>query len=308
MYLALALACNLDVGLGDPDDDVPDAVRVHQTLAQVAAPAVDVLFVVDGTGSMGEEQAALESAAATFVGELSALEVDWQLGATSTDPEDGGVLYGSPWIVTPEADDPVAALQTALTVGSDHSPPSAGLDAATLALRDATGQNRGFRRDGAALHVVFVSDGEDQSGAVLGADPVGAFVDVLVGQAGEGGQPARASAVVGDAPAGCSGTTGDAGAGLRYLEVARRSGGAELSVCDADFGAVAARLGELAVAWPTRFLLQGVPVADSVQVTVDGARVTEFTVDYAAPAVEFGTAPAPEAAIVVSYLLAEEDA
>ena len=207
--------------------------------------------------------------------------------------------------MTPDSPDPTGSLALALDVGTDHAPPSAGLDAATLALRDATGQNHGFRRDHAALHVVFVSDGEDQSGTVLGADPVSAFAALLSTQAALNGRPARASAVVGDAPDGCTGTTGDANAGLRYLEVARRTGGAGVSVCDADFAAVAARLGELAVDWPVRFDLEARPTEGSVSVDVDGARVTAFTVDYVEAAVIFDEAPAPGAELRVSYLLAE---
>lgn len=304
MYLLVA--CNIDVGLGDPDAEVPDPVRATESLVQASAPTVDVLFVVDGTGSMAEEQSSLGAAAEAFVTELSAQELDWQLGATSTDPEDLGVLRGSPWIITPEVTEPAVALATALTVGTGHVPPSAGLDTATLALRDSTGQNLGFRRPGAALHVVFVSDGEDQSGEVLGASPVDTFVDVLAAQAANSGQPARASAVVGDAPDGCSGTTGDAGAGVRYLEVAARTGGAAVSVCDADFAAVAATLSELAVEWPTRFGLQAVPQEGSVTVEVEGERTEAFTVDYAAPAIELAEAPPPEARIEVSYLVAED--
>ncbi len=305
VYLALIAGCGIDVGLGDTDPIAPDAVRVSEVLSQVAAPAVDVLFVVDGTGSMAEEQASLGEAAVSFVDALTSWELDWQLGATSSDLGDDGVLRGRPWIVTPESSDPVGALATALDVGTDHVPPSAGLDAATLALRDSSGQNHGFRRDHTALHIVFVSDGEDQSGTVLGADPVSAFAAVLATQATLSGQPARASAVVGDAPDGCTGTTGDANAGLRYLEVARRTGGADVSVCDADFASVAGRLGELAADWPVRFALEARPTEGSVSVEVDGVRVTAFTVDYLDPAVIFEGAPAPGAEILVSYLLAE---
>lgn len=305
VFLALVAACGIDVGLGDTDPVAPDAVRVSEVLNQATAPAVDVLFVVDGTGSMAEEQASLGDAATSFVEALTAWELDWQLGATSSDLHDDGVLRGRPWIVTPESAEPAAALALALSVGTDHVPPSAGLDAATLALRDTSGQNHGFRRDHAALHIVFVSDGEDQSGTVLGADPVSAFAAVLATQAARSGRPARASAVVGDAPDGCTGANGDANAGLRYLEIARRTGGAGVSVCDADFASVAARLGELAADWPLRFELEARPTAGSVSVDVDGVRVTAFTVDYVDPAVIFAAPPAPDAEIRVSYLLAE---
>ncbi len=182
------------------------------------------------------------------------------------------------------------------------------MDAATLALRDDTGQNHGFRRENAALHVIFVSDGEDQSGTILGSNPVEAFLAVLQEEEARTGQPARASAVVGDSPSGCNGATGEASAGLRYLAVASRSGGASVSVCDADFAAVAARLGELAVVWPLEFELQGLPEAGTVTVTINGARYDDFIVDYAALTLTFDVPPAPYATIEVRYQLASSEA
>ena len=304
---ALALACTgFDIGVNDPDAQSPDPVWTTETFTQDAAPAVDVLFLVDGTGSMSEEQAALAAAAGDFVTELQSRALDWQLGVASTDLTDSGVLYGDPWIVTPEHLDGVTALAEAFSaIGTGHVPPSTGLDAATLALRDSTGENRGFRRESAALQVVFVSDGDDQSGLVLGADPVGTFVDLLVGQAARSAQPARASAVVGDAPRGCDGAAGSANAGTRYLELAERTGGATASICSADFTGVAAALGELAARWPTRFGLHATPVEGTVTVEVDGVRVEPAAVDYADPAVELSEPPAPDAEIRVHYRIAE---
>ncbi len=309
VFLALLTGCSgIDVGFDDPDAVAPDAVWVEETLDSGPAPAVDVLFVVDGTGSMAEEQASLAAASASFVAILSEQALAWQLGATSSDLSDEGVLRGDPWVITAEAASPADALAAALLVGTDHVPPSSGLDCATLALRDATGQNRGFRREGAALHVIFVSDDDDQSGEVLGADPVGAFVTLLANAAALSGQPARASAVVGMAPHGCDGSTGSARAGTRYLDVVERTGGTWASVCDVDFTLVAEAIGALAADWPVVYALQAQPVEGTVSVTVNGERTTIFTVDLDAPAVVFAAPPGPDAEVKVRYQLAEEGA
>lgn len=305
--LFLLAACNgIDVGFDGPDDVVPETVWVEEDLASPAAPAVDILFVIDGTGSMAEEQASLASASATFVSVLAELEVSWQLGATSSDLTDEGVLAGDPWIITPTVADPAAALADALLVGTDHVPPSAGLDAATLALRDSSGQNRGFRRAAAALHVVFVSDDDDQSGEVLGADPVGTFVTLLANQAAQNGLPARASAVVGGVPDGCEGATGSARAGTRYLEVVERTGGVDASVCDVDFSVVAEEIAALAVDWPVLFPLQAAPEPGSVTVTVNGERRSDWELELDPPAIRFSEAPGPDADVHVRYALEEE--
>lgn len=47
--------------------------------------AVDILFVVDNSGSMGEEQGMLASAASTLVDALDALGADYRIGFTTTD-------------------------------------------------------------------------------------------------------------------------------------------------------------------------------------------------------------------------------
>ena len=305
VFLALLGGCNgIDVGFDDPDVVAPDAVWVEETLGSGPAPAVDVLFVVDGTGSMAEEQASLAAASAAFVTILSGQALAWQLGATSSDLSDEGMLMGDPWVITPEASAPADALAEALTVGTAHVPPSSGLDSATLALRDASGDNRGFRREGAALHIIFVSDDDDQSGAVLGADPVGAFTSLLANEAARSGQPARASAVVGPAPLGCEGATGSARAGGRYLEVVERTGGSATSVCDVDFTSVAAALGALAVDWPTRYVLQAIPMEGTLSVTLNGERTTAFALDEAV--IAFSEAPGPDVEVRARYRLAEE--
>ena len=216
----LLLGCN-QYNLEDHDEDAVGRVLVEETFTQAALPAVDILFVVDSTGSMSEEQASFGAAAEAFVGELDALGLSYQLGVTTTDPEDAGALVGRPWIVTGVDEDPAAALAAALAVGTDSPPPPAGLFAATMALADTQGLNRGFRRDDAALHVVFVSDGDDGSDVWMAEDPVSSFEALLAAETARTGRSARASAVVGDTPDGCEGEGGSAQPGTRYTEIGR---------------------------------------------------------------------------------------
>lgn len=295
----------IDYGLGDPDDTVIADLPVTESFTQAPLPGLDVLFVVDNTGSMVEEQAGLAGAAAPFVSGLDALQVDYHLGVTTTDPKDAGALTGRPWIITPEADDPAAALAAALVVGTDATPPGAGLDAAVMAVADASGGNHGFRRPDAALHVIFVSDDDDESGEVLGEDPANGFLAWLGGEAADTGRVARASAVVGDIPSGCRGTGGSALPGTRYAEVAVASGGEVVSICASDFAVVAEAIDEVAIEWPVRFTLQAAPVAGSAVVSVNGVRATSgWFVDAVEPALVFEVPPAGDAEITITYSLA----
>lgn len=298
-------ACDLvDYGLQDPDVEEPAPVDVIERFEQAAMPGLDVLFVVDGTGSMAEEQTQFAAEAAVFLARLDDIGLAWQIGVTTTDPADAGALVGRPWILTPGLETPDTDLAAALAIGTAHLPPSSGLDAAALALADAEGVNQGFRRDDAALHVVFVSDGDDQSGVVLGADPVGSFVELLAAETFRTGRAARASAVVGESPGGCDGAHGSAQAGTRYLAVAAATSGAAVSICDATFDEVAQAVTDLGVDWPTTFALQAVPEVGTVLVEVDGVRVSEWALSLDPPAIVFDVAPVADAEIVVRYRIA----
>ena len=301
MLWTLPACALIDYGLQDPDSAVPTPVEVEEHFIQASMPGLDILFVVDGTGSMAEEQADFVGATQVFLDTLDEIGLAWQIGVTTTDPIDAGTLQSRPWIITPDAGAPAEALARALAVGTMHAPPSSGLDAAALALADADGKNRGFRRADAGLHVIFVSDGDDESGAVLGADPAAAFIALLADDAGRSGSVARASAVVGEAPDGCTGAHGSALAGLRYLAVADASGGAAVSICRASFADVAAVVRDLGVDWPADFPLQAGPAPGSVLVDVDGARTDEWALASDPPAVVFDAAPPPGAEIVVRY-------
>lgn len=303
---SLLLVGCVDYSIQDPDADAVLPTVYEERFVQTPLPKLDILFVVDSTGSMAEEQASFADAADSFVAVLEQRAVAYQLGVTTTDPALDGALLGRPWIITGAAGDPSDALAAALEVGSDSPPPAAGLYSASRALADPQGVNRGFRRPDASLHVVFVSDGDDASDDLFGEDPATAFLAVLAEDAARSGRTARASAVVGDAPAGCSGSAGVAQAGVRYREVAAATGGVSASICEADFAAVASALGDAGVEWPTVFPLRALPADGTLLVEVDGDRVLEgWSLDTTAPALVFAVAPAPDSVIDVLYTVAE---
>ncbi len=305
--LLLLLGCN-DYFLDGASAEVRD-VTVTESFTQAPLPGLDVLFVVDGTGSMAEEQAMLGDAAVVFVSALDDLDVAYQIGVVSMDLADQGALLGVPWILTPSQDDVAGNLAEAMNVGTSALPPSQGLDAATLVLSDPLGVNTGFRRADAALHVLFVTDADDSSGDVLGDDPVTAFLAVLAAEQNRTARGARASALVGDLPGGCTGDNGTALAGTRYVEVAEGSGGKVASICTGDFGSLVTDMGAVAVEWQVSFPLQADPAEGSAAVWVDGERMESgWALDHSVPALVFEAAPPPDAWIEVTYSLGDTGA
>ena len=305
-FVALALPGCSEWSFADRNGVARDPLLVEERFVQAPLPKVDLLWVIDDTSSMADEHDALAGTMGAFANTLAELGLAWQVGVVTTDLSgvDAGRLQGDPWILTPALDDPAEALVQASDVGVHGNPPEAGFGAAYLALTEPlrSGDNRSFRRSDAALHVIVLSDSDDDSASVLGADPVGAFEEFLAEEAAITGMDARLSAVVGDVPSGCTWDGGTALPGAAYAEVALATGGVVASVCEADLSPVVEAIGEASASWPDTFTLQAVPVADSVRVSVDGARLDQgWTLDLTLPGIVFDEAPGASAEIVVTY-------
>lgn len=297
----LLVACNeYNLDPNETDGPAPVVVAQVETFVQAPLPAVDVLFVVDGTASMDQELDALGSGVEELLGTLDGHGLDWHIGVVAADASGpwAGWLLGTPYVLTSAHPSPVQAFAERLPRGSTGG--EQGLAAAVRALQEGgpTGANAGFLRADARLQVVFVSDADDHSDALLD-DPTNDFLAELELA---GGAQASASALVGDAPAGCTSANGSAQPGVRYFDVVRATEGQAGSICSIDFTALLQDLADGSFALPTRFTLRS-GSADSVSVTVDGSPTTAWTLDGAD--VVFHEAPASGARIEVRYVVRE---
>ncbi|MBN1336361.1 MAG: VWA domain-containing protein [Deltaproteobacteria bacterium] len=301
--------CLFDYGFFGDGEEVVRGVLVEESFVQQAAPWVDVLFVIDNTASMEAEQEALAQGFGSFIENLEEAGVDYQAGVVTTDVSgpDAGLLRGVPWIVTSRSEDPVVDFEQASQVGTLGASPEAGLGAAWLALTEPlrSGGNRGFRRDGAVLQVVVVSDTDDRSEDILGPDPAAAFLSFLSQERAETGAEAFLSAVAGPVPMGCSGPHGRAQPAYRYTEVVEEAEGVFASICEGDMGAVLQAIAASSLVYPTTFRLQAEPDPDTLRVAVDDLRLdTGWLYDLDPPSVVFDEPPDPDARISVRYRLA----
>ncbi|MCB9688881.1 MAG: VWA domain-containing protein [Alphaproteobacteria bacterium] len=295
----------------ESDEPAPQSVVVEESFVQVPLPGVDLLLVIDDTASMAQEQAALGDQLVALLDDLDAAELSWQLGVVTTDMsgDEAGWLRGSPYVLTPNTPDRATAFADAVAVGTLGGGPEAGLAAAVQALSLAAdgGPNAGFRRDDALLHVLFVSDVDDQSEAWLGDDPAAGFLDVLSAEAARTGRPARASGLVGPVPSGCSSTSGTARPAERYEQVVAASGGVQVSICEPDFTPVVGSLTEASTEWLTRFALREEPLEGQVRVVVDALALSDgWRVD--GRTLVFDEPPPPGARIEVTYTIELEPA
>lgn len=293
------------------------------TFIQQDGSKVDVLFVVDNTASMVEEQPRITSAMPAFADAALAKGVDLHVAVTTTgidaasDACPGGAKGGEagrffpvdgtrPRILTNKTPDLGTVLQQNVNVGQCAAVEQ-GFEAVRRALSpplvngaddprtpQKNDGNAGFLRDEAALVVVFMGDEDDHS-----PDSVDTYVRFLQTRKGEY-QPQRMTIyAIAPTAAGCP-TSG--GAGTRYAEAATRTGGEVLSVCAADYAPLLRAVANKAFSAQDRFPLSEQPDAGSIAVKVNGAPVTSgWTYDGATNSVVFSSAPAPGAKVEIYY-------
>ncbi len=277
-----------------------------------AAPRVDVLLVLDTSPSVGDDQAALAAAVAGLHGGLEAAGVDWRVGAISTDITDGGALHrldpppANPWVDDgePEALARLLALADLGAGGTEFGGGLANAQAALQADRLAPGgDNEGFLRPWTPLVLVFVQDGDDQSGLLDGGGPAAraAAIEAAVGDAGL----TRIVAVSGG-PDGCSEGDRSAAPAPALAEAVAWAGGEELSFCDPSWGTA---LGGLDWATPdVRGILPlgETPWPEGIEVSIDAIPIGGWTYAPDPPRVLLGAGPLPEAgAVTVTYPVVE---
>lgn len=306
LWVGIFPACTIENWFNDPDEDIVPAIWITETSFQAPFPQVDVLWVVDNTQSMRLEHEALEQAFSGFVASLDAENLGYQIGVITTDMvNDGGVLRGNPWIITPDLGGGAEAFADAIDVGLDSTAKEAGLAAMVAALSEPlrSGANRGFRRETAALHVIVVSDSNDHSEEWLGEFPLRVAEELLQDEADTTQLPTLFSAVVGDSPSGCSGASGTATPGARYVDLANRTGGEFASICESNLQGVLASFAQVSVVYPRRFLLNNPAAPESLRVSVSGQVVSDWFYNDSPPSVLFEQAPEADAKIEIRYQL-----
>lgn len=160
-------------------DTVPSDALERCEASQVVpgAVATDILFVIDDSGSMSQEQTTLQNGLAAFINTLANSPVanDFQVGVTTTSVADfngtanpnAGVLV-PPGVMPSSSPTLVSDFQAAVVVGTTGFGREQAFEAARLAIeKSAAGQpNAGFIRPGARLAVIMLSDEDDCSGPV----------------------------------------------------------------------------------------------------------------------------------------------
>ena len=254
---------------------------------QNAAAAIDVLWVVDNSESMAEEQAGLGASFAAFINNLAETQVDYHIGVVSTDRDEGGLLHtGNSGIAFIDSGTPNVqeVFLENVTVGTSGSRIERAFETAASALGVGIGWSPGvppsppnpnFLREDAALFVIMVSDEDDKS-----FGPVTYYRRLFEGYKGPGNEGRiSVSAIVGPpgAEEGCAGDRGVAAPGDRYVDLAGQTGGIWTSIC-ADFVDSLRSLSITATGLKSIFELSASPNAEALISNCGGEAATGFCV------------------------------
>lgn len=254
-------------------------------ITQVTVPAVDVLWVIDNSCSMEEEQAALRDNFSSFIQYFVGSTLDWHVGVVTTDMDEarqsGRLVSDSDrpdrYIdSTYSEEDAVESFRQRALLGTSGSGDEAGLEASYTALTyEVDRTNTGFYREEAGLSIVVISDEPDQSRGVSTSE----YISWLRGLK-TGDYTATFSAIVAPDNSSCP----QAERGVGYLEAAEATDGIIWPICTTDWASILEDLGLSAAGLKSEFYLSLVPVEDTITVSVedpDGVETTyEADVDW----------------------------
>lgn len=240
--------------------------EVSQTMTWPSRPAMDMLWVIDGTASMAE-RASVQSESSDLAGLLarSGLDVNVVFAGVDHPPDPGPQRPLSLVELGPAAFE--RALHDGLARGAGGHQLEQPLLQAEAALR-SWGQGLALMRPDAETYVLIVSDEPDQS-----PGPGREALERLR-RAAPGG-PLTVSVVAGPSPRGCASAEGPVAPAPRLWEAVEGGHGRAASICDPDWADQIART--FAREWfPRRTLeLERPPVPGTVRVFVDGVEVPE---------------------------------
>lgn len=268
---------------------------------------IDILWVVDNSGSMSTSQQNLANNFQSFISRFSQLGYDFQMGVTSTDAylayhyndpsrsrlKDGGSVHSGIRIMDTNTPNLSNVFLTNVKLGINGN----GDERAFSSFENTLGNslNAGFKRPGSFLAIIVVSD-EDDFSHYDWANGVNSYVfdenyanqfplsrfttylDTLTQtQAGSGVQNYSVStiSVLDQACANSLSTDGFARKiGTRYMQMADLTNGSKGSLCG-DFGSTLQMISNQVVELSSVFKLDREPVPSTIVVTVDGVSVPQ---------------------------------
>jgi len=280
--------------------------RTVDRFEQLTGRKVDILFVIDNSGSMGDVQSnlsrnfqAFTNAAQTWGSDFQIAIVTTQTEGTIPDPAGGsrqpGEFLGNPRIITPRTPNVATVLSSRLQVGVSNSMESAierGLESARLALTDpnitstartctaddecdgysCVANADGTERRCGGYNRSFLRDDASLELVFVSDEEdqsraeLSFYIDLFKSIKGFRNTSLLHASSIVGPDRGCSTSSGSADPGRRYMEVSRATGGEVASICDSDFSRALTDIGNRAFGLRIEFFLSRAADASTVQV------------------------------------------
>ncbi|MBL6988656.1 MAG: hypothetical protein ISR65_02715 [Bacteriovoracaceae bacterium] len=262
-------------------------------------PKVDILWVVDNSGSMQEEQGDLARNFDIFINEFVERDVDFKMAVITTDAtsdHDGQMVSDHASLLTAAAaaadvNKFIDDFKDIIHVGINGSTTEVGL---TTTKRFMERYNASFLRQNAYLMVVIISDEQEQS-----AQTVTSLVSNIASYK-PSDELLKIYSIVDTDMDVCPGYCG-----TRYMNASAITGGTSSDIKN-DFYGVLEGIGQRIITLLTSFELAEDPIADSIKIYINGAPSTEgWSYDPTSNSVHFSVESAPPegAEIKVDYLV-----
>jgi hypothetical protein len=271
----------------------------HQAASQTKK--LDIVWIIDNSGSMSDEQQALGTNFSAFIDEFITKDVDFKMGITTTDTSSstlkGKMVTGSDTKLTSakaklNETQFKSDFRNLVKVGTSGSGSEKGLEASEGFMQKYAAS---FIRPDAYLAVVILSDEEDQS-----AKTVAQYTDILKSYKSEAGLVKVYSIV--DVNKTNSGS-GIATGGDRYIAASNNTAGVYSDI-RSDFHSSLTAMGDQIINLLDSFALASDPVAGSLKVYVNGALSSDYTFDAVSRSIKFDSNHLPPvgAEVKVTYL------
>jgi len=272
-----------------------------QTHVQEEIALLDILFVVDNSGSMNIFQQELSSQMNSFMSVFDSSGADYHLAVITTD-EARFVHYNGYFWIDQTHSDPVMWMQNVIaSIGIHGSGFEKGIEMAKYALEGDAAPGKDFNRADATMVIIYVSDEPDHS--------VGGWSSYLNFFDGFKASPnlMRHFAVIGDYPSGCTfpflnrNRHIDFGGG--YYEMTQRYNGDWYSICAADWGQQMQSLANTVTTRRVFEIEESDPIENTIIVTVNGQTSSDWEYDSTTNSVIFQEdhIPEPNQTIEIAY-------
>ena len=234
---------------------------------QEEIPLLDVLWVIDNSGSMNAIQSSVASHIDDFMSVFLAATPDYHMAFITTD---SGAFEGGTFLDSTTSSPELVAASIISGIGISGYGMEKGIQYAEESTRNSlyAGPGGDFFREDATLVIIFVSDEPDQSAG--GWSSYTTHFDGL-----KDSDKFLPVAIVGDYPSGCTGTFGGTYTrtiqyGSGYYDFAMHYGGQFYSICEEDWGIQMQDLAETVSTKRAFGLSEEDPIQDTIEVYVNG--------------------------------------